>query len=133
MSFKRIVGSSTVCWFLGMTIFIKKVVTKSLGVSWLFSNILSHQGWTSYNSIWGRTLEIWQNFGNPTDLYLYMKGSKTWHSFWCWPWSRFFWLESSRSRGSKRILAQYHQGPSINPVDKFLEFLTPPPFLHTFT
>ena len=38
--------------------FFEKFVTKSLGVSWLFSNILSHQGWTSYNSLWGRTL-VW--------------------------------------------------------------------------
>ena len=39
--------------------FFEKVVTKSLGVSWLFLNILSHQGWTSYNSLWGRTLVLY--------------------------------------------------------------------------
>ena len=61
MSFKGIVGIKTADFLVWQ--FIEKIATKSLGVSWLFSNILSHQGWTSYNSLRGRTLvciEYWK-------------------------------------------------------------------------
>ena len=54
MSFKIIVGSTTAD-FLVWQFFWKSCNQ----VSWLFSNILSHQGrMNSYNSLWGRTLDL---------------------------------------------------------------------------
>ena len=55
MSFKRIVGSTAADFLVWH--FFEKALTKSLDVSWRFPNILLHQGWTSYNYLWGRTLD----------------------------------------------------------------------------